>query len=307
MMRDRQRGVALITALVVVSIATIAATWLLVSLQQDIRRTGSVLHREQAWQYALGAEEWARHRLALDAKDNRYDGLDEDWAVELPPLPVEGGSISGRLVDLQGRLNLNALLTPEGRHDPVTLARLRRLLQQLELNPDLASAITDWIDADQEPTAPGGAEDGHYAALEPPYLAANRPMADPSELRLVAGIDEAAWQRLRPFVTALPQATPINVNTAPPEVLATLGIPLPEAERLAETLHDAPVERIEDFRLYPEVQEARVSDTGLAVTSQWFLLEVRVEIGQIRLDYRALLHRDEQGRIHTIQRSTGTA
>jgi len=123
----------------------------------------------------------------------------------------------------------------------------------------------------------------------------------------VAGIDEAAWRKLRPFICALPGATAINVNTAPPEVLATLGIPLPQATSLAEALRDSPVQRIEDFQLYPEVQEARVDSKGLSVTSQWFLLEVRVEIGQIRLDYRALLHRDPQGHIQTIQRSTGTA
>lgn len=305
-LRHGQQGVALITALVVVAIATIAATWLLTSLQQDIRRSASVLQQEQAWQYALGAEAWASRRLEEDARESKYDGLTEEWATELPPLPVEGGSISGRLLDLQGRFNLNSLLTRDGKYDSQAQSRLRRLLEIEDLPPDLTLAILDWIDADNEPAGPGGAEDSAYLALDPPYLAANRPMVVPSELRLVKGIDTQAWKKLEPLVSALPESTPINVNTAPAEVLASLGMSLSQAEGLASALHESPAERIEDFLLYPEVQEARIGQQGLSVSSHWFRLEVQVEIGQIRLDYRALLHRDEQGRVRTIFRSTGT-
>ncbi len=87
---------------------------------------------------------------------------------------------------------------------------------------ELADALADWIDADSEPRPRGGAEDGYYLELEQPYLAANRPLIDVAELALVRGFDGEVRARLRPFVTALPRFTAVNVNTAAPEVLAAI-------------------------------------------------------------------------------------
>ena len=97
-----------------------------------------------------------------------------------------------------------------------------RLLEILALPDALAASLADWLDADGEPQPQDGAESGYYQGLQPPYLAANRPLGDVAELALVRGFDEAARTRLRAFVTALPRFTPVNVNTASPEVLAAV-------------------------------------------------------------------------------------
>ena len=125
----RQRGVALLTALAVVALATVAATYMMSAQQLQIRRTGNQLLQEQAWQYALGAEAWSKTILAQDAADNDIDSLDENWAIELPPLPIEGGSLSGRLTDLQGRFNLNNLVNSSGKLNTASLDQLQKLLQ----------------------------------------------------------------------------------------------------------------------------------------------------------------------------------
>src|SRR5690606_9440832 len=121
--------------------------------------------------------------------------------------------------------------------NPNAVLQFRRLLQLLELDERLVNALLDWLDPDINARFPEGAEDDHYLRLEPPYRAANAPLTHVSELRLVAGYEAEVVARLRPYVTALPQATALNVNTAPALLLATLveGMGLVEAEGLVQT------------------------------------------------------------------------
>src|SRR5690606_30105713 len=146
-----------------------------------------------------------------------YDHLGEDWATALQPLPIEGGTIAGRLEDLQGRFNLNNLLEP---HGPVQFQRLLRLL---DLDPELAHVVVDWLDSDTNPAFPVGAEDDYYTRSTPPYFAANTAITTPSELMAMQGFDRESYNALAPYVAALPRGTDINVNTASNVVLASLS------------------------------------------------------------------------------------
>lgn len=104
-----QSGVALVTAILIVALASILAASLLKRLNLDISRTQNIIQNEQAYLYALGSEIIAIAALAQDAKDSKHDSLDEYWAIKPPPNPVEGGQISGFLEDQQGKFNLNNL------------------------------------------------------------------------------------------------------------------------------------------------------------------------------------------------------
>lgn len=303
MMRSRQRGVALLTALAVVALATIAATYMLSAQQLQIRRSGNQLQQEQAWQYALGAEAWAKTMLAQDAADNDIDALNENWAVELPPLPIEGGSLSGRLRDLQGYFNLNNLVNKDGKLDTSSLAQLQKLLQNLKLPVQLAQSIADWQDEDIETQGAMGAEDDYYAGMETPYRTPNQTIASTSELKLIRGIDEESIKLLEPLVTALPKQTKLNINTAPAEVLASLGIEKNDAQTLAERLKDNPLNTQDEIKNLPEITKYKIDTTQLGLQSQYFLLEVLVEIGQIKTRLSSVIYRDSDGISHTIQRS----
>jgi len=101
-----QRGVALITVMLVVALATTAAVNMAGRQQLDIRRTENVLYQGQALMYLLGVESWARQFLSDDRRKNKIDHLGEDWAVRLPPLPIEGGQLMGFIDDLQGRCKI---------------------------------------------------------------------------------------------------------------------------------------------------------------------------------------------------------
>lgn len=300
-------GVALITVLLVVFLAGITATSL-ASLQQiNIRRSTLFAHQQQARLYALGAEQWTARILMRDRDGNDIDHLQEDWAVISPVLPVEGGFVSGHIEDLQARFNLNNLIR-EGAIDAAQLAILRRLLERLNLDPDLAQAVADWIDADQELRFPGGAEDGEY--LHRGYLAANRSLLSITELRLIEGVDQEIFAVLSPFVTALPWFTPVNVNTAPAPVLAALAdeLDLERAADLLELRKDGAYNDIDSFVNAAHLQEAEsLSREALTVNSRFFLMHVDVEVGEARIGLKSLLSRTASGQVFNYSRSFGDA
>jgi general secretion pathway protein K len=297
-----QRGAALITAILVVALATAIAASLTWDLFLDQRRAFGRITVDQGLMYSLGAEAWAKQILKDDAEDNQVDHPGEAWAIQIAPLPIEGGQIQGRIEDLNGRFNLNNLVDAAGASDPVAIEGFRRLLLALELDVRLADRMADWIDRDLEPNFPDGAEDSVYLGRQPPFRTANRPITSVSEMLLVyPELGQTGYARLRPYVTALPRGTFININTARPEVLLTAAenMGVREAERIATDRPEAGWESLEQLGdMIPA--EAR---GALGVASNWFRLAVRVDIGTQRFTMYSLLHRDASGSVSTVIRS----
>ncbi|MFP4162047.1 MAG: type II secretion system minor pseudopilin GspK [Ectothiorhodospira sp.] len=213
----RQRGVALLTALLVVALATIAAVAMTSRQHMDIRRTTAVLSHDQAHQLSLAAEAYALRLLG------RGEDRELPWeGCTSPPIPatLEGSGITVWLEDLHCRFNLNALGGGEETWQAAFVRLQEEILQahpEAELDPEgLARTVADWLDPETD--------DPDYRAMDPPRLSANRPMLSPSELRLVKGVDNAAWRALAPYVTALPGAdTPLRLEHAPDPVRNALA------------------------------------------------------------------------------------
>ena len=219
-----QRGVALLTAMLVVTIGTVLAVNLMWESTLDQRRTMAALAADQGLMYAQGAEAWAADILREDLVESPdADHLGEPWAMELPPLPVDGGVIAGRLEDLQGRFNLNNLIQQNGEQDPVARAQFERLLSIVGVDPAVAGAVIDWLDPDIEMQFPDGGEDAAYAGADPPYRTPNTLITSPSELLAINGIDREMYAAIEPYVTALPIGTTLNVNTASDVVLGSVS------------------------------------------------------------------------------------
>ncbi len=292
-MRRRQSGVALITALLVVAIATVAAVAMASRQQLDIRRTASLLHGEQAWAYVLGAENWAKVVLRRDALESQTDSLGEDWSARPPVSLVEGGSIVGRLIDLQGRFNLNNLVLAGGAEDAGAVAYYKRLLRNLDLDERLADALVDWIDPDINARFPDGAEDETYLSQDPPYRAANQPLADASELRLVKGYDAATVLKLRPHVVALPVRTTLNVNTADAVVLSALavGLTVEDGAKLIEGRGEDGYPSVDTFTQEPVLKGKQIDRDQLSVSTDWFLMLSEADIGAGRARLASRLQR----------------
>jgi general secretion pathway protein K len=298
----RQHGAALITAILVVALASAIAATLTWELFLDQRRAMGRITVDHGLMYSLGAEAWARNVLRDDAEDNQVDHPREAWALQITPLPIEGGQIQGRIEDLNGRFNLNNLVDATGATDAVAVEGFRRLLQSLELDTRLADRMADWIDRDLEPNFPDGAEDGEYLSRQPPFRAANRPVTSVSELLLVfPELGAEGYARLRPYVTALPRGTRININTALPEVLLSTSeeFGVSEAERIFLDQPEGGWESLEQLGdMIPE--EARGL---LGTTSEWFRLSVRVDVGTQRFTMYSLLHRSPTGSVNSVIRT----
>lgn len=373
--RLRQTGVALITVLLIVFLASITAASLATLQQLAIRRSTVLQHQEQARLYTLGLEQWAMVILARDRQDNRTDHPGEPWAKLPLILPVENGELSGQLSDLQGCFNLNNLWqpTPDGQvqdsdpnnsdrstdknKDEAIFARpatkdatkesasstkdptkesdsgkpkpstpldpmqskqgqvnqpqahaLQRLLERLELKPELAQAIIDWIDPDADMLFPDGAEDSNYMVLEPAYLAANQPFTSVSELRLIKGMDRESYDKLAPYVCALPPGTALNVNTAPALLLAALSEDNVDATELGQLLEARPSEGYDNVDNFLNALNLTVNAELKAqfdVASQYFLLRAEARVGDGRAMLYSMLMRDENG-VHVLRRSFGT-
>ena len=301
----RQRGVALLTAILVVAIGTLLATNLMWLSTLDQQRTASAMASDQGLQYALGAEAWASDILQQDLEDSPdSDHLGEIWATDIDPLPIEGGFIHGALEDLQGRFNLNNLVNLEGEADEVMVAQFERLLRLVEIDPGVAGAVIDWLDPDSEPRFPIGGEDDAYSRADPQYVAANGMITSPSELMAINGIDAEGFARIAPYVTALPRGTRLNVNTASEFVLASLSDEIDP--NVAASLID---ERAGGaFASIETTFQGLVSEEMLprldGVTDH-FLLNGRVTIGETTLRMKTVLQRHDSGITRALFRSFG--
>lgn len=322
-----QSGVALITAMLVMAIVSVAAAAMISRQHFDLRRTENILRSDQAYQFALGGEHWAKGILVKDHQtdtktSNPYDGLDEDWAQPLPPTPVEGGQIAGQIFDLQARFNINNLESaipppigaggtpPPGK--PLFKDYFVRVLDNLGLNQALPDLFIDWIDKDINATFPNGAEDIDYLNLDIPYRTANAYFFDPSEIRLIKGVDSKTYQALLPLLTALPENNlPINVNTAPEILLKSLTNSITDVmvENLIQRRESSPFESERDFLNELEAMLGPGSplpaDIGdlISVESNYFLIDGRVQYDRSRIRVLSTIHLNNAGQSSVMMRT----
>ncbi len=304
----RQRGVALITAMLVVALAAITGAAMLSQMNIALHRSGNIWQSEQAWWYAVGVEQWLGQILREDAQRSDIDTLQEGWAQAVDYLPLDGGALQGQVVDLQGRFNLNTLGNGDAE---AAMEHFERLIQrvvdtEVMAARTIAAATRDWIDADINPTVPNGAEDNHYLGLSPAYRTGNTAMVSPSELRLVRGVTPELYAALAPYISALPSATPINVNTAPAPILGTLAPDLPPdtGAALVEERADQPWETVQAFLQEDAIAGREIDANRLSVATGYFLATGRISVGRARLDFYSVLERADNGVTHVIAHST---
>jgi general secretion pathway protein K len=303
--RTTNRGVALITAMLITALASMVAANLAWDNALDVRRTMVLLNHEQAVQVALGAESWVIGILHQDLEDSETDHLGEIWAIPLPGLPIDGGEVTGAIEDLQGRFNVNNLIDDNGEVVPESLERFRRLLIALELDPRFAGIAADWIDSNIEAAFPDGAEDPIYTGIIPPYRSANQSLTSASEFAALEGMARESFNILRPHITALPGRTNININTATGPVLQSLdeNLSAADVERLLAERESAGFADIQST--FSSLVTPDVLNT-LDESTNYFQLKVVVRIDTVRVTLYSVLQRGPQGSVAPILRSLGT-
>ncbi len=227
----RQRGVALITVLLVFAIATLISSKIILAKVIDVQRTTGLINRTQAYYYALAAEQLAILALQQNAQEDadnspQGDHLEEFWAQGPIPFEIDNiGSVLVHIVDHNRYYNLNNLIGSDGNISEHELERFRDLLIELNIDETLADNLADWIDVDSSESG-YESESDDYAREQPPYVAANQLLSDVSELRLVSGFTPEVIELLAPHVTVIKRQgiLPLNVNTATEYALATLQV-----------------------------------------------------------------------------------
>lgn len=316
-----QNGVALITALLVVSLASILAASLVQHLHYDTRRTENLLRLDQAELYNGNAVQFARSLLRLDrAVNNQYDTLAEYSEKNEQVFPVTGGGVSAKMLDQQGCFNLNNL-SATNPDLAIQKARFARLLGQRGVNSTLhetlIDSLIDWLDAN-DITEPQGAEFDYYIGLEKPYRTANRLMTSPSELRLVKGYNEEILEKIQAYICVLPAVnTAININTASAEMLESIaGLAGHGAQIIADrdgaadnTEDDAPFTTINEFEVYArdKLQLQNFNAQGLQVYSEYFMMQSHTNLGAGDIRLYSLIYRNQSdGSSEIIYQSRGT-
>jgi len=292
--RTRQSGIAAITAVLIVAVAASAAAVMLAQQSATLDQARLIASRAQADQYALAGLDWARGVLLQDLQSaGSVDSLDEGWAQPIVGLPVERAMVAGAIADEQGKFNLNNLVNAAGQKSDADFLVFQRLLASLGVSPELAQAVLDWIDADDELSGNAGAEDAYYLGLPRPYRAANAPMAQVEELYRVRGFDAATIAKLKPYVTALDRGTLVNVNTAPAPVLAAVLGDKVGADQVARLVARR---KAQALRTTSEVATIVGADVGpalqmLDVKSGFYSVLVQVNQDDVQLSIEALVKR----------------
>ena len=279
-----QRGVALLLALLLTALVTVLAVAVAGSESFAMHRSGNLLRRAQVDGYLSGAEIVAGARLRpllRNAEQPTPVKMDLPWTFK----PAGHATLH----DAQGCFNLNSL-SPQAGDIALAEQRFRRLLDLLDLPPDIADQLLDWLDEDSEARF-AGAEDDAYSRRRPPMRAANAPLADVSELRLLPAADAKAYAALAPVVCALPPDAPLNVNSAPPLLLMALvdGLRQGPAQQLSARAAQMPFASVDAFLADSALSGTLVDANGLTVRSDWFALRAEVTLGGLTLQRDSLL------------------
>ncbi len=296
----RERGYVLLQVMFVFAILMVIVSQVAYKQRIQVERTRHSLFLSQAQAYAESAEAIAKVGLTLDQQNSETDHLYELWNTSEGMFPLdEGGLIQLQLDDLQGRFNVNWLAPSSGYADSA-LKALKKLLFAIDSQPEIADELSQWFNSDS-------GIDFNYTDETPAYSPAFREMADLSELLLLKSVEPEEYQRIRPYLSALPSNTALNINTAPVEVLQSIAVFITQdiAEKAVTDRGETGFTAVTDFRnqeVFKENEDAGIYLGELSVTSEWFELYTAVTLDEKTLTQRTQLHRDESGTVTLTMR-----
>lgn len=301
--KSSEQGIALLTILIMVALATILAATIAKRQSNTAENTGYLMRQNQSLLYAKSAEAFFSELLIQDSENaGNLDHLQESWAKPMPPFPVEDGVVSGRLIDDSGKFNLNNLIKPDGKVDDSARRWFEKLLVRVGLPAELSQAVIDWQDVDDETSGAMGAESNMYGGMDPAYLASNTKFHNVEELKLVRGFEGKKFDLIRPYVSALPEQTKININTAPALLLASVDpkvdIKAVEQEIKAKQANLTYFNNLEDLwklNAFSGIDEQSKTDAGslMDVKSNYFTAQIDVLLSERKRQFTSSMTRKD--------------
>jgi general secretion pathway protein K len=321
----RQRGIAMLVAILLVALGTIIAAAVAYESAMTARRGTATLSFDEALLVSEGAEALAAYGLKTvmqTSKPGASGGTGDvyatqPWAQPVGPLEVVPGvTLEANLEDMQGRFNLNWLVSytagpTMGKPDQVAVDAFKNLLQLATVDPKWSDMVVDWIDPDNNPQTQGG-EDSLYLGQNPPYLAANQYITSITELLALPGFGRDNYEKLAPYISALPPDSTLNVCTAKALVLDAFNVGSTEwsndqGAALQKNRAEAPgcfPSKADYGRTFSDQTKFSAAQGKFGQTSKYFRLSSLVTIGTAEFNLYSLLFMDDQAHfIHPSQRS----
>ncbi len=308
----RQRGIALLVAILLVALGTMIAASLAYDNAMTARRGMSTFALDESVLIAEAAEALAAYGLrTVRQSDKQHTYIGQGWDKPVGPIEVVPGvMLVASLEDLEGRFNLNSLVNADGTVNKVTFTAFEQLLASLGIEPKWAGYIVDWIDPDIAPMSPDGAEDSVYLGQIPPYRTPNMYITSTSELLALPGFGHDRYQKLAPYVTALPIDAKLNVCTAPGVVLDAFlpgrrefGLD-PQGLQKNRQSANACFPKLSDYQAaFESAAQYSAAQSLFAETSPYFRLTSFITIGSAEFNLYSLLLQDGTGNVRPILRS----
>lgn len=251
---------ALLVVLVVIALMTSMLVELSFSTLVDLRLTETFRDTTRAYYLAKGGVNAGR--MIIQDDQNSYDGFDELWSQGVINYPVGDGAVTVRIIDQDGKLGINALVS-ENTPETLMVDRFYRLFTSLGLDnygdpAELTAALIDWLDSGDTPYQTvltdgadipvAGAESAYYKGLTQPYPVKNGPLETLEELSLIKGFTPEVMRRILPHISLHDQTT-VNINTASAEVLMSLSLEIDNdvADELLRYRRETPIEKLEQL------------------------------------------------------------
>ena len=297
----RQRGVAVVTALLLTTLAISIVASLFWQQQVQVRSMENQRLQLQTKWIQRGALDWAS--VILRQPFGGRISLDQIWATPLAETRLDqyierervqgenfNASLSGQVYDATARYNLNNLAAG-GKRDSVETEVLRRLLTNVRQEPRLARPIADFVAAGQ---ALAQEQDDADNTAQTPRKGNPMPVLRVDDLLAVQGVKPETVEALRPFVIVLPaQATTVNVNTAPAEVLAAVlpGCSISQANAMVEQRKRIPWNDVAMFENELQCKSETPERPKISTTSNYFLVQSRIRLDRAALDAESLVQK----------------
>jgi general secretion pathway protein K len=303
-----EHGIALLATLVAVSLMTLLVVEFGTSAALGYRAAANQADELRAYYLARSGIQVGLAVLVQDSLNKvrakyQYASLDQVWAQPMPPIAVDGGTVSMSIVDEERKLNINQLFDQQKREPNEQFAAiLTRLLSNLNLSPALVPILIDWLDPDSI-ESDGGAESDYYLRLMPPYEPRNGQLPTVGDLRMLKGMDDFTFLRLSRYLTTMQGGQGpccINANTAPPEVLAALT---PELENDTDSVKQIvdvrgirPFSQVTDLLNLPAIgANAEHLKPFLSVNSDYFSITAQGDFAGARKRIYATFRRNLNG------------
>ncbi len=290
-----EKGVALVVTLLVLTLLLTIILEFNLGMRVEARAAANFRDDMKAYYLTRSGITFAIALLEEDGKtEPKYDSLNELWAQKIPMIPVGDGVVSIAITDEDSRINVNKLAIGSG---VVTGDNMRtlmvRFLELFELKSELADTIADWIDPDDN-ERPNGAESGYYEGLEDPYEATNKLLNSIPELRLIKGMEDDIFGRLKNYLTVHSDGW-INVNTASKQVLMSLSDELNGdiADEIMAYRSENPFQTKVDLKNNISLSEHVYTDISkfFDVKSNYFSITATGEVNQSKRTINAVVKR----------------